>query len=176
MAYITLLLMVAVPLQSLAFLMGGITGEEMILSVIVLLVTAICYATVGIYFSTVTKKTLNASVLTYGFALLVTVALPLVTLVLAGFASAAAFSDQPRAEMILQYLFYALSATNPVTAGVVTEITLQQHGSIWVFTQTLSDGTPYPVLSPWIPFIVVYLGATIALITASVRQIRQIEE
>ena len=60
-------------------------------------------------------------------------------------------------------------------AGIVTEITLQQHGSIWIFTQTLSDGTPYPVLSPWIPFVVVYLGATVALIAASVRQIRQIE-
>jgi ABC-2 type transport system permease protein len=177
LAYIVLLLFVAVPLQSLAFLMGGVTIEEVLLSVELLLVTAIAYGTVGIFFSAWTKRTLSASILTYSFALLMTLALPLGLLALLpvtafGFGG---FYNQPVLEGLLTYTFGLLASINPITAGVLTEIVLLQNGTAFYFTQTLSNGAMLPLVSPWIVYTVVYLVGSVVLLSLSVRFVRRTE-
>ncbi len=173
LAYIVLLLLVAVPLQSLAFLMGGITVEEVLLSVELLVVTAIGYGTVGLYFSAVTKRTLTASILTYTFALVTTVALPLAALVLGVFSGFGYSSSQPLLQAILAYLFGLLASTNPVTTAVLTETTLQQKGTALFFTQTLANGASIPLVSPWVVFSLLYLVGSYVLIGLTVRAVRR---
>src|SRR5262245_6219709 len=51
LSYVFLLLLAAIPLQSIAFLFGGVTESEVLLSFIILVVTAITLGSVGIYFS-----------------------------------------------------------------------------------------------------------------------------
>lgn len=173
LAYVFLLLAVAIPLQSLAFLMGGVTVTEVVLSVWILVVTAVLYAAVGIYFSSTTQRTLTASVLTYAFALVMTVGLPIATGVLASLTTAVQFSDQPGIELLLNYLLYATSALNPVSAAILTEINLLGGNGIFIFTESLSDGRTFPLVSPWIPFTVIYLLATFVIMRLSVQAIRK---
>jgi len=175
MAYILLLLMVAVPLQSLAFLMGGVVLEEVIVSVWLLVITSMCFSAVGLYFSSYTKKTLSASVLTYAVALVVTVALPLATLITFSLVRAVANTNQPGLELALTYLVQLASATNPIAAAIQTEIALQNHNTLFFFTDTLSNRTSYPSISPWIVYTVIFAIATIVLLWASVRQVHKYE-
>ncbi|MBN1311043.1 MAG: ABC transporter permease [Anaerolineae bacterium] len=177
MAYIVLLLFVAVPLQSLAFLMGGVTIAEVLLSVELLVVTAIGYGAVGIFFSTTTRRTLSASILTYVFALLITVVLPLAALVVLSLTSIWMFtaSSQPVLEILIFLIFALLACTNPIATAILTEVVLQQHGTAFVFTQTFSNGLNIPLPSPWIVYTLVYGVGTLVLVLLSVRRVRQVD-
>ena len=177
LAYIVLLLLVAVPLQSLAFLMGGITIEEVILSVEILLVTAIGYGAIGIFFSAVTKRTLVASILTYTFALLVTIALPLGAGIIGLFSPTnLGYYNRPLAEAFVSYLYTLVAATNPVSAAIGTEVILQQNGTAFYYVDVLSNGVSIPMLSPWIVFTVFYLLLTLILVLVTVNHVRRIEQ
>ncbi|MBN1122701.1 MAG: ABC transporter permease subunit [Anaerolineae bacterium] len=177
LAYIILLLAVAIPLQSLAFLMGGITVEEVVLSVEILIVTAIGYGAVGIFFSALTRRTLVASILTYTFALMVTIALPLGAGIIGLFSpSSIGYYNHPVAEAVVSYLYTLVAATNPVSAAVGTELILQQQGSAFYYTEVLSNGAILPMLSPWVVFTVFYLGLAFILVLITVNQVRHIDE
>src|SRR5690606_6689202 len=67
LGYIFLLLLAAIPLQSIAFLFGGVSETELIISFVILVVTAIALGTIGLYFSTAAERTLTASVRAYSF-------------------------------------------------------------------------------------------------------------
>ncbi len=176
LAYVVLLLLVAVPLQSLAFLMGGVTLPEVLLSIELLLVTAVGYGVAGIFFSTLTSRTLGASVLTYVVVLLVTLALPMAGLTFLGFGSALLSSmNNPVTEAVLIYGLGLLGCTNPIATAVLTEIVLLEKGTVFFFTVSLSNGTQIPLVSPWLVFTLLYAALSLALVLWSVRRIRQIE-
>jgi ABC-type transport system involved in multi-copper enzyme maturation permease subunit len=177
LAYIVLLLLVAVPLQSLAFLMGGITVEEVVLSVELLLVTAITYGAVGIFFSTITRRTLTASILTYVFALLMTIAMPLASMVMLIFSPAGGGTiyGRPVLEAVMLYASGLITVLNPVATAVATEMMLQSHGMVFFFTETLSNGTAMPLIAPWMAYTVLYLVIALILVLLSIRYIRRQE-
>ncbi|MBN1430272.1 MAG: hypothetical protein JXB07_18020 [Anaerolineae bacterium] len=177
MAYIVLLLFVAVPLQSLAFLMGGVTIAEVLLSVELLIVTAIGYGAIGVFFSATTRRTLSASILTYIFALLITVVLPLAALVLLSLMSIWSLSaySLPALDVLAFLVFCLLACTNPIATAVLTESVLQQHNTAFIFTQTLSSGISLPLPSPWIVYTLVYGIGTLVLVLLSVRRVRQVD-
>ena len=81
LGFIVLLLLSAIPLQSIAFLFGGVSETELIVSFIMLTVTSITFGAVGIFFSTLTDKTVTASVRSYSAALIVLIGVPVVTCV-----------------------------------------------------------------------------------------------
>lgn len=178
LAFILLLLVVAIPLQSLAFLMGGVSISEVLLSIELLVVTAMAYGAVGIYFSTVTRRTLTASILTYSVALLMTVALPLVALTFFSFVAVWLFSgltNQPAIEATVLIAFGLIACTNPLATAILTEVVLQQNNSVFVYTQTFSNGTSLPLPSPWIVYTVIYLVLTVILVRLSVVSVRRVD-
>jgi len=176
LAYIVLLLLAAVPLQSLAFLMGGVTPPEVLISIEMLIVTAIGFGVAGIYFSSVTARTLGASVLTYVVILLVVIAVPLAGLSVFGIIEALLLSsNEPLIEAIVLYGFGFLGSTNPISAAILSEIALLDKGSAFYFTITLNNGTPLPFLSPWIVYTILYLVLSLGMILASVRRVRKFE-
>ena len=75
--YVLLLLLAAIPLQSIAFFFGGVAETEVILSFVILTMTALLFSTIGIYFSVRSRRTLSASVLTYSVATFITFGLPI---------------------------------------------------------------------------------------------------
>lgn len=178
MAYITLLMVAGIPLQGIAFLLGGVTFEELLLANWLLLVSATGFSAAGIFFSARTGRTLNATVFTYTFAILGTVVLPIVALVLTtiltpltyGLGSTAAL------EIILLYAINILASASPIGAAVMTEVLLLNSGSVLISNQTLSNGVSIPLLSPWIIFTVIALGTSGLLLRASMRIVARAEE
>ncbi len=177
LAYIVLLLMVAIPLQSLAFLMGGITPAEVLISVELLLATALGYSALGLFLSATTRRTLSATVLTYTIVLLATIALPFVALMMVSLLIPlnVTTTSRPEVEALLIYLFGLLISTSPVATAIATEVVLQQKGTVFFFTETLSNGGNIPLISPWIVYTVLLLMMTAMLLLWTVRLVRRME-
>jgi hypothetical protein len=183
LGYILLLLLAAVPLQSIAFLFGGVTELELLLAFVILMVTALTLGTVGIFFSATTPRTLSASVRSYTVALAVTFGIPVLLglpLLNAFVSTASGFGSgiytSPLVESLFIYLGLALVSLNPVATSLVSQQLLADRQALGLWTATLSsDGTTIPLLSPWISFTVFYLVISAVLVVLAVREMRKVE-
>lgn len=183
LGYILLLLLSAIPLQSIAFLFGGVSEVELVLSFVILSVAAVTLGTVGIFFSAITPRTLSASVRSYVVALAVVFGVPiLVSLPLlnafmnavSGFGTG--ITSSPVVESIFVYISLVLVSLNPVTAALVTQQLLAERQIAGFWTLTLSsDGSTIPVVSPWISFVSLYLVIAAVLVVIAVRRMRRVE-
>jgi ABC-type transport system involved in multi-copper enzyme maturation permease subunit len=174
--YVLLLLLAAIPLQSIAFFFGGVAETEVILAFLILFMTALLFCTMGIYFSSRTKRTMSASVLTYSVASFITFGLPLILgsiVLVLGITSGGAVPSS--SEALLVYLFGFLLCTNPAVTAVLTQYVLLNEHTLGLFSYTLSGGETIPLISPWIPFTLIYAGLTVLFFVLSVRRVRMIE-
>jgi ABC-2 type transport system permease protein len=182
LGYILLLLLAAIPLQSIAFLFGGVSETEIILSFIILAVSAVALGTVGIYFSSVMQRTLTASVRAYTVTLVATFAVPLVVgliisiLTTALYGAGANSGNSPVLEAFLNYVQLLLTSMNPVSTALTTQELLINRQVMGFWTQTLtSNGSTIPMVSPWISFTILYLTASAVLIVLTIRSTRRVE-
>ena len=176
LSYVLLLLFAAIPLQSIAFLFGGVGELELVLAFIILLVTAITLGTVGIYFSTQASRTLSASVRAYSTTLVVTFAVPLILSIVLTIVTAPLRTLSPAVEAGLIYVDDFLRSMNPITAALFSRQQLVENQVLGFFSHTLaSDGSTIPRVSPWITFTIIYLVAATVLVVLSVRRMRKVE-
>lgn len=176
MLYVLLLLLAAVPLQSIAFFFGGVAETEVILSFVILIVTALLFSTVGVFYSARSHRTLSASVLTYASVAFFTFGLPIVVgavLLMFGFSFNNVQSSTP--QIALLYLLGALICTNPAATALMTQWVLLNQQTIGAFTYTLAGGETITLISPWIPFTALYLTLTLIFFVLAVRRVRTIE-
>lgn len=175
--YVLLLLMAAIPLQSIAFFFGGVAETEVFLSFIVLMATALLFSTVGIYFSARAKRTLSASVLTYSVATFVTFGIPIILgSVMLVLGLSIEDTDSATAQTIMLYASGVVIVTNPAATALVTQYVLVNRGSLTTFEYTLTDGSTLTLISPWIPFVALYLLLTVVFYVLAVRRVRQLDD
>ena len=178
LSFILLLLVAAFPLQSLAFLLGGVAPEEVLIASGLLIATAFLFGTSGIFFSSLMRRTLGSTVLTYAFALMGTLGLPLILVALVPLGSLF-FNNAapgPVAETVIFYAFGALIAINPIATAVTTEILLVDQQSAFYFTVPLSNGATLPFISPWLPFMVFCFVAGAVMTIISILAVRRAEK
>jgi ABC-2 type transport system permease protein len=182
LSYIFLLLLAAIPIQSIAFLFGGVSEMELILAFIILGVTALTLGTIGLYFSTTVDRTLTASVRAYTVAFVITVGVPIAL----GFfvnifnnalvGTGTNVTSSPILEAFLIYLGALLVSMNPVVTSLTTQRLLIDQRRIGFWTATLSsDGSTIPLVSPWISFTIIYLIVSAILVVLAVRQMRKVD-
>ncbi len=180
LSYIFLLLLAAIPLQSMAFLFGGVTQDELIVAFVILVVTAIMLGTLGMYFSTTVDRTLTASVRAYTITFALTVGLPLVLGLVISILNQLFIVDQVNVSPILQsVLIYGeliVTSLNPLTAAIESQNLLINNQGLAFYTERLRDGTTIPLISPWIPFTILYLTTAAAMVVFAVRTMRQTDE
>jgi len=177
LSFIVLLLLAAIPLQSLAFLLGGVAPEEVLIALGILVTTAVAFGAVGVFFSALMRRTLGASVLTYTFALLTTLGLPLLLLTFVPLTSIFYYNTpDPVVEAILYYLGGFLVAVNPIATAIVTEVVLIEEHTAFFFTASLNNGVTIPLISPWLVYIPFYLLLSAVLIILSVALVRRTEK
>lgn len=183
LGFIFLLLLAAIPLQSIAFLFGGVTETELILSLVILLVTAITFSAVGVFFSTLTEKTVTASVRSYSTALIILLGVPLVMGLFGGAfyavvsGAGTGMTGSPIWEGFVIYVGALLSSLSPFTAATTSQTLLVTQGQAGLWSATLSsNGAVIPLAAPWITFSLIYLTVAVVLISIAVRRIRAQEE
>jgi ABC-type transport system involved in multi-copper enzyme maturation permease subunit len=182
LSFVLLLLLAAVPLQSLAFLLGGVAPEEVLIASVVLIATAFLFGTAGIFFSSFMRRTLGATVLTYAFSLLATVGLPILLLAVLPVLSLFSYTSTPPlvVQILLIYAFGLLIATNPIASAITTEVILVSNHTVFYFTapvyNPVSGSTVnLPLISPWLPFTLFCFAVGTVLILLSIQVIRRVE-
>jgi len=183
LGYILLLLFSSIPLQSIAFLFGGVTLAELVVSFALLSVTAIALGTLGIYFSAHTTRTLTASMRAYTVALGLLFGIPLLlnlplfnAFVNAASGFGSGISASPVLEAIFVYVGFLLVSLNPVATALVTQQLLADRNVAGLWTLVLSsDGSTIPLVSPWISLVVFYLLISTILVALAVRRMRKVE-
>ena len=176
LSYVVLLLLAALPLQSLAFLLGGVSLAEVLIATTILLVTALAFGSVGLFFSSLMRRTMGASVLTYAFALLATLGLPLLAIAFIPVIDLYFFSNPPpNMQVALVYFVGFLVAVNPIATAVVTEVVLVEEQTAFYFTVPLDNGLVVPLVSPWIVYVLFYLAVSVGLIIWSTRLVAKVE-
>ncbi|MBI5667022.1 MAG: hypothetical protein HZC41_03370 [Chloroflexi bacterium] len=176
LSYVLLLLLAAIPLQSIAFLFGGVTEGELVLSFVVLTVTAITLGTVGIYFSAITPRTLTASVRSYSATLIGAFVAPIVASIVLSVVRTALGLSSPIIEAALVYVNDFLVSLNPIATALTTQELLINRQVVGFWTDTLaSNGSTIPRVSPWITFTIIYLVVSAVLVVLSIRRTRKVE-
>ena len=165
--FLLLLIFTAIPVQSLAFFLGGVGMAEMVISTLMLVVTAVFFCTLGLFFSSFSKRTLIATVSSYAAILLSFVVLILL-LFFTGMFSSSIFFQSTIAEDILSVLIWFLFSTNPFFAAAASEMILIDNQSLFITTSGFFGSSSIPLLSPWIIYSVFYSFITILLIVLSI--------
>jgi ABC-2 type transport system permease protein len=173
LSYVFLLILVSIPIQSIAFLLGGLSIVELVISQVLILVAAVTYALFGLWCSASMRTTLAATVTTFAGVLFVTFGIPLLifsaALVLAPI-SGTAVSVAPFAEALLFYGGLLLAAINLPATLVVSEIILLNQDTLFFFSHFIGSLRLW-LFSPWPLFILLHLAAAVALFAATVRRV-----
>lgn len=181
LSYVLLLIFVAIPLQSIAFLMGGVAVIELVMSQVIVLLGAVVFALWGLYASARMRTTLSASVVTFAGALFITVGIPVIvglfSMILSPFFAGAAILSW-QVEAALMYALMFLAATNLPATLIVSDVVLVQEGSLWYFSTSVggASGASHSIwlFSPWPLFLILYSLLAIILFWACVRRVQKI--
>lgn len=176
LSYVGLLIFAAIPVQSIAFLLGGVTFIELFLSLLILMVAAVTVGIYGTYCSTVMRSTLGASVVTFAGILLLTFGIPLVVglfTAILGPVIGNAFTTNPLLEVLLAYGLLVIAATNLPATLIVSDVFLLQEDAIFYFTTSFGSRSAY-VFSPWPLFLLIYALIALLLYWLTVRRVRRI--
>lgn len=174
LSYVFLLVLVSIPLQSIAFLLGGLSLTELILSQLLILVAAVAYALYGLWCSATMRTTLAATVTTFAGTLFATFGVPLlVGAAVVLFSTIQLFGAAFEATLL--YGGLVLAATNLPATLIVSEIILLEEDSLFFFSQFIG-GTRVWLFSPWTLFILLHVLAAVLLYVLTVRRVRQVSE
>lgn len=169
--YLLLLIFTVLPIQSLAFILGGVGPAEVIISTILLIVTAVFFSTLGIFFSSFLKRTLAATISSYG-SILLSVLMLVFFVFSMGFLTSLLYNNGANSsfrEDMLMIIIWIVISTNPLLAPIVTEMILIEDQSIFVSTSNFLFGsTNIPLLSPWIIYVFTYTLLTLIMIILSI--------
>ncbi len=177
LSYIFLLLLAAIPLQSIAFLFGGVTEVEVAIAFLILMVMAITFGTVGLYFSTTVERTVTASVRAYTLAAVMTVGLwlglSIITRLLNDFFSGV--NASVLAQGVVVYIEAIASSFNPIATALRTQELLVNQQGLFFYEVILRDSSRLPVIAPWVSFTAIYLFLASVMVVLAVRRMRRVE-
>ncbi len=177
LSYVFLLVLVSIPLQSIAFLLGGLSLIELVVSQVVILVAAVTYALYGLWCSAAMRTTLAATVTTFAGMLFVTFGTPL----LAGMAAVlgstftGTWLSGTLVEMVVLYGGIVAAATNLPATLIISETLFLDQDAVFGFTQTIG-GTKMWAVSPWLLFILFHALAAGLLYVWTVRRVRRVSD
>lgn len=179
--FLLLLLVVGFPLQSLASLFGGVAIGEVLVAFLLLIVTAFTFSAIGLLISSLMHSTLASTVISYVVAIIVVFGEP--TLIgiavsfmsmLSGLMYSSNFSAfQVRIlETILFSVGYVLVALNPLATIIASEVMLVEKQTLFYTTLPMTNGGNFPVVAPWIAYVLIYGFFSLIFIWISIRLVR----
>ncbi len=171
-SFILLLLLLQVPLLSIAFIFGGIEPEEILVHTIVNIFSTLYFCSIGIFVSSLNRRSLPATIGSYIFANAIGVFLPLVILFLGTLFFG--LQDPAQYSLPVEILIIAggliLVALSPPATMLASEIFLQD-GNLWYVSNTLQNNTILYLPAPWLIFIFITLATTALFLWLTVRRV-----
>lgn len=181
-SFLLILLFVGFPLQSMAFIFGGVSVEEVLIALVMLVATAFFFSSIGLFISSFLKSTLAATVISYILAILTSFGTPVLigmSLAFLGIIPQALTNISTFQESLLEIAIiiigYTFIAINPLAAAISTELMILEEQNSFFMTLPLSNGWNFPIVGPWIIYTVFYIAASLLLLWLSIRLVRRIE-
>lgn len=156
-AYLGLLLIAGLPLYSVVFLFGGVSPMQLVSIFIFYFITMIAIGSIGIFFSTVLKRTITAMITTYSamiFLAGITAFFFFIHIIIAQI-SFGGTNTVP-----LSYIWLAI---NP-GALVLTLLNTDMQMAVKEIT-----GIGLPL---WVPYLIFYIGLTVLMVFLSTKKLR----
>lgn len=176
LSYVFLLVLASIPLQSLAFLLGGLSLAELVISQAVILVAAVTFALWGLLCSATLRTTLAATVATFGGTFFATLGTPLLAFTFSLLLSPMLAVLDQVSEGVLIIGALLLAATNLPATLIVSELLLLENNALFIYNQSLISGGTVTFVSPWVLFLIFYSLAAVFLFLACVRRVEQKSE
>ena len=178
LSYVFLLVLVSIPLQSIAFLLGGLSLAELLISQALILSAAVTYALYGLWCSAAMRSTLAATVTTFAGMLFITFGTPLVAGMVAvlGTTVTGTWLSGPLVEALILYGGLTAAATNLPATLILSETIYLQEDALFGFTQSTAGGTTVWLFSPWLLFVLLHALAAAALYVWTVRHVRRVSD
>jgi hypothetical protein len=140
---------------------------EMVVSTLMLVVTAVFFCTLGLFFSSFSQRTLIATVLSYSSILISFIVFIICLFFIGVFGSYG--NPSTLVENIVTFAMWFLFSTNPFYAAAVSEVILIDQQSLFFTTNNfLGSSSSFPLLSPWIIYVIFYAILTVILICFSI--------
>ena len=197
---LVLLIVLALPIQAVSVLIGGIGLEELLVGLLLLALTATTYGCVGLYWSARLRTTRSAMLLSYATTLLGVGGLPVVLVLFliangtvgvrlddvlwplfwlmngsqasAGRLGSSAVTGQgPLLLQIEAVIGQLLVASNPLLAGISSAAALVQGRSVVALERVADVDLPY--VAPWLLFSGIHAIAAVVLIWLTARCLRR---
>jgi ABC-type transport system involved in multi-copper enzyme maturation permease subunit len=165
--FLLLLIFTAIPVESLAFFLGGVGMAEMVISTLMLVVTAIFFCTLGLFFSSFSKRTLIATVFSYASILISFIVFSIFLFFISVLGTSSTFPSA-FVDNIVAVAMWFLFSTNPFYAATLSEVILIDEHSLFFTTNNILGSSSIPLPSPWIIYVIFYAILTIILIGLSV--------
>ena len=175
LAYMVLLLVAALPMASLAFLMGGVGLEELGLALVLLVMTLLLFGSLGLWASALLRGSRAAMALAYALTGLLTLGLPVFSFFTSAFLAIAVQSHPSLTTQPPPWLVYTgefLGATNPWVVGALTEAQLQ-NGISLLWSHQVFGATHVDVPGPWLVFLAIYAVGTALFLWWTSRLVRR---
>ncbi len=180
LSFLLLLVLTAFPLQSLASMFGGVAWEEVLISTLLIVITAVAYSAIGLFFSSFIRRTLPSTVLAYAVAILVVFGIPLMIIISTSFFGSFLWGSPGRMGIVGEVILYSLGwlvvSLNPLAAAVASEVMLLEQQKIFFTTLPLSNGSLFPVIAPWISYTFFHLVLSCLLVMISVSFVRRVDK
>ena len=171
-AFILLLIASALPLFATVFLFGGVDGQQFVVMQLLTVTTALAIGAVAVLLSVISRRTLLATVLAYGFTFAGTIGTWIVGSILTQIASSAAY----RAGATGPPDPHPLLLVNPIQA-MITVLQSPNGGRVPLgrTVAVLFGGPPTgagPMVEPWQATVVAQLALVALCITGAVLLLR----
>ena len=178
-----MLIVLAIPLQAIAILLGGVGPEELAVAFLILVLTTVTYGCVGLYWSARLRTTRAAVLLAYATTLTGVAALPVGSLLFlvggqvlfgGGGGLTGWLLDDVSEPLVIQAastLGQILLATNPPLTSLFSAVSLTR-GEAVVFTERIS-GHDIVLVAPWLLFSLLHGLAIVLLVWLTARALRR---
>ena len=167
LAFALLLIFSALPIAGISLLFGGVSATELLIGIVGLVITAVCYAAVGLFWSAAMRTTLAATVMAQGSIIFLLLSIPFIFAISSLLVGA--WSDTSNWVFII--VMGMLLSMHPFTAlGISAAIIASGEGTLLITIPSLQGDLLLP--SPWLIYLAISLLLTFLLLLLTVRMLR----
>jgi len=170
LAFLLLLILAVAPLESLAFMIGGVAPEEILGSLVVLVCGVLLYGSLGIFWSSLMRSTAASTVLAYATMLLVLAGFPFIWFITSIMLSINGNGSAMSHSVIYVYFTGLILSTNPLIAMGLSETFVRAGHPLFFYTDDrLINGQTIFILQPWVLYCLLAVIVSALLLAWSVR-------
>jgi ABC-type transport system involved in multi-copper enzyme maturation permease subunit len=177
-AFLLLLIFTALPIESIAFVLGGVGLGEIVVSSLLLVITAVFHCALGLFFSSILKRTSTATVSSYASIVLSYVLIVVIFLVMLFIGTSplgyALYGPQSIIrDFVIEVMIWLLVCSNPLLAAAVSEAVLVDNQSLFLTSSSFLGSSNLVLPSPWIIFTLIYGSMAVVLVAISIHRVSQ---